>query len=412
MSASESPAEKCSAGHDMSLRPKKRAAKDEEDSKEDVQGRKAAKGSCHCCGGMLKRNPDFAKVCGTCGARFHTYDCGNRRGDAGFRDFSKCLRVSHISARIRRGSRPGTGAPHQPIQRSRRREGCFHWVTRRKKSPGLPIPPRPRREKKTGTHPAPFRPLRSPKQCFKMCACVDGPVVCHVTALRQSRQAKRSHAGSVCLAGPTSGPFGTDPSSKSGSFDLDPASESGSFDLGKETPSLHAVAPLGSDYFDGPDEAFGCEEDDAYGFDAGCVRPAPADNNNPVRVAAAVSKNPATTQSVAGAAGGFVKYVRHEWLPVDLGVENEALRREVEELRREEEYLRSQLRLARREAKSMVRAKTLSDISDMVRKEREGGDRPNNLLPATVAEITDNAWTTEMTKTYKEQADWAGLVKS
>ena len=114
MSASESPAEKCSAGHDMSLRPKKRAAKDEEDSKEDVQGRKAAKGSCHCCGGMLKRNPDFAKVCGTCGARFHTYDCGNRRGDVGFRDFSKCLRVSHISARIRRGSRPGTGAPHQP----------------------------------------------------------------------------------------------------------------------------------------------------------------------------------------------------------------------------------------------------------------------------------------------------------
>lgn len=81
----------------MILRPKKRAAKDEEDSKEDVQGRKAAKGSCHCCGGMLKRNPDFAKVCGTCGARFHTYDCGNRRGDAGFRDFSECLRVSVTS---------------------------------------------------------------------------------------------------------------------------------------------------------------------------------------------------------------------------------------------------------------------------------------------------------------------------
>ena len=402
MSASESPAERCSAGHDMNLRPKKRAAKDEEDSKEDVQGRKAAKGSCHCCGGMLKRNPDFAKVCGTCGARFHTYDCGRRRGNAGFRDFSECLRVSHIPARTRRGSRPGTGAPHQPINRRQKNHLSASTHT----------DPAAAAQKEAGTHPAPFRPLRSPKQCSKMCACVDGPVVCHVTALRQSRQAKRSHAGSVCLAGPTSGPFGTDPSSKSGSFDLDPASESGSFDLGKETPSLHAVAPLGSDYFDGPDEAFGCEEDDAYGFDAGCVRPAPADNNNPVRVAAAVSKNPATTQSVAGAAGGFVKYVRHEWLPVDLGVENEALRREVEELRREEEYLRSQLRLARREAKSMVRAKTLSDISDMVRKEREGGDRPNNLLPATVAEITDNAWTTEMTKTYKEQADWAGLVKS
>jgi len=97
MSASKSPAAKCSAGHDMTLRPKKRAAKDEEYSQEDVQGRKAAKGSCHCCGGMLKRNPDFAKVCGTCGARFHTYDCGNRRGDAGFRDFSECLRVSVTS---------------------------------------------------------------------------------------------------------------------------------------------------------------------------------------------------------------------------------------------------------------------------------------------------------------------------
>ena len=78
------------------------------------------------------------------------------------------------------------------------------------------------------------------------------------------------------------------------------------------------------------------------------------------------------TQGVAGAAGGFVKFARHEWLPVDLYVENKALRREVDELRQEEEYLRTQLRLARREAKSMVRAKTLSDISDMVRKEREG----------------------------------------
>ena len=156
----------------MSLRPKKRAAKDEEDSKEDVQGRKAARGSCHCCGGMLKRNPDFAKVCGTCGARFHTYDCGNRRGDAGFRDFSKCLRVSHISARIRRGFRPGTGAPHQPIQRCRRREGCFHWATRRKKSPGLPIPPpvpAPAEKKKLALTQPPFA-LSAPQNSASRCA--------------------------------------------------------------------------------------------------------------------------------------------------------------------------------------------------------------------------------------------------
>ena len=178
-----------------------------------------------------------------------------------------------------------------------------------------------------------------------MCACVDGPVVCHVTALRQSRQAKRSHAGSVCLAGPTSAPFDTDPSSKSGSFDPDPASESGSFDLGKETPSLHAVAPLGSDYFDGPDEAFGCEEDDAYGFDAGCVRPAPADDVNPVRVAAAVSTNPAT-DGVTGQQGTFVRH--HERLAADLRVENEVLRREVDVLQQQEENLWTQLRSARR----------------------------------------------------------------
>ena len=108
MSASKSPAAKCSAGHDMILRPKKRAAKDEEDSKEDVQGRKAAKGSCHCCGGMLKRNPDFAKVCGTCGARFHTYDCGNRRSEAGFTNFDQCPRVGVLPSSILHAStRPG-----------------------------------------------------------------------------------------------------------------------------------------------------------------------------------------------------------------------------------------------------------------------------------------------------------------
>jgi len=324
----------------MILRPKKRAAKDEEDSKEDVQGRKAAKGSCHCCGGMLKRNPDFAKVCGTCGARFHTYDCGNRRGDAGFRDFSECLR------------------------------------------------------------------------CFKMCACVDGPVVCHVTALRQSRQAKRSRAGSASLAGPASGLFDTeDPSSKSGSFDPDHASESETFDLGKEIPSLHAVAPHGSDCFDGSDDAFGCEEDDGFdGFDAVMMRvkPASSADDPAVRVAAAVSTNPAT-DGVTGQQGTFVRH--HERLAADLRVENEVLRREVDVLQQQEENLWTQLRSARREAKSMIRENTLSDISDMVRKEREGGDRAKNLLPATVGDITNHAWTTVMAKAYKEQADWTGPVE-
>lgn len=228
-----------------------------------------------------------------------------------------------------------------------------------------------------------------------MCACVDRPVVCHVTALRQSRQAKRSRTGSASLAGPASR-----------LFDTDPSSESGSFDLGKEIPSLHAVAPHGSDCFDGSDDAFGCEEDDAYGFDAViCVRLAPADDT--VRVAAAVLTNPAT-DGVTGA-GAFVRH--HERLAADLRVENEVLRREVDVLQQQDENLWTQLRSARREAKSMIREKTLSDISDMVRKEREGGDGANNLLPATVGDITNHAWTTEMAKAYKEQADWTGPVE-
>lgn len=91
MSASESPAETSSAEHERSLRPRKRASKEK---KEDVKGSEAAIGSCHCCGGMLQRIPESARRCGTCGARYHAYDCGNRRSQAGFTNFDQCPRVS------------------------------------------------------------------------------------------------------------------------------------------------------------------------------------------------------------------------------------------------------------------------------------------------------------------------------
>jgi hypothetical protein len=74
-------------------RPKRRAAQPPPVGF-DIEGRDAATGSCHCCGGMLRRTPESARQCGKCGARYHAYDCGNRRRDAGFTDFDQCPRVS------------------------------------------------------------------------------------------------------------------------------------------------------------------------------------------------------------------------------------------------------------------------------------------------------------------------------
>ena len=118
--------------HDMRLRPGNKRAEPEEVSKEDVTGRKAAKGSCHCCGGMLKRNPDFAKLCGTCGARFHAYDCGNRRGEAGFRDFTQCPRVSAptpIESAFPRDPAPAGSKGRDPEVSNKSTSGYFFLVS-------------------------------------------------------------------------------------------------------------------------------------------------------------------------------------------------------------------------------------------------------------------------------------------
>ena len=88
-------------------RPKRRAAQPQPVGL-DIEGRDAATGSCHCCGGMLSRTPESARQCGKCSARYHAYDCGNRRRDAGFTDFDQCPRVSVFPPSILRVStRPG-----------------------------------------------------------------------------------------------------------------------------------------------------------------------------------------------------------------------------------------------------------------------------------------------------------------
>ena len=62
----------------------------------DVVGKEAATGTCHKCGGSLCRgNPALAKLCGTCGTRFHAVDCGNRLKQAGFPD------AGHLCPKVR-----------------------------------------------------------------------------------------------------------------------------------------------------------------------------------------------------------------------------------------------------------------------------------------------------------------------
>ena len=76
-------------------RPKRRAA-EAPPVGPDIEGRDAATGSCHCCGGPLRRAPEVARQCGKCGARYHAYDCGNRRSEAGFTNFDQCPRCAEM----------------------------------------------------------------------------------------------------------------------------------------------------------------------------------------------------------------------------------------------------------------------------------------------------------------------------
>ena len=50
----------------------------------DTSG-KANSGTCHICGGALRRgNVKLARQCPVCKTRFHFSDCGKRRSNAGY----------------------------------------------------------------------------------------------------------------------------------------------------------------------------------------------------------------------------------------------------------------------------------------------------------------------------------------
>ena len=58
-------------------------------------GMEAAMGTCHKCGGSLCRGrKEFASLCGECGTRFHSIDCGDRLQRSGYQGMSEqCPKV-------------------------------------------------------------------------------------------------------------------------------------------------------------------------------------------------------------------------------------------------------------------------------------------------------------------------------
>ena len=64
-----------------------------------IVGKVAAIGTCHKCGGSLRRGrKEIASLCKTCGTRFHSIDCGNRLQIAGYPGMSeKCPKVRRVS---------------------------------------------------------------------------------------------------------------------------------------------------------------------------------------------------------------------------------------------------------------------------------------------------------------------------
>ena len=65
---------------------------------DDVTGAEAATGgACHRCGGSLSRgggSHQLARLCGRCGTRFHTSDCGGRLAASGYEGpFDCCPKV-------------------------------------------------------------------------------------------------------------------------------------------------------------------------------------------------------------------------------------------------------------------------------------------------------------------------------
>jgi Zn finger protein HypA/HybF involved in hydrogenase expression len=61
-------------------------------------GKVAAIGTCHKCGGSLRRGrKEIASLCKTCGTRFHSIDCGNRLQISGYPGMSEhCPKVRRV----------------------------------------------------------------------------------------------------------------------------------------------------------------------------------------------------------------------------------------------------------------------------------------------------------------------------
>ena len=251
------------------------------------------------------------------------------------------------------------------------------------------LPPK----KKPATHLSTLPPTT--RQCYSMCMCVGGPVVCHVTSLRESRQSKRMGASSASLAA-------------SDVSDLTNSKRRRCERSGSGSGSLAKPSPLGSGdgasgdgaiiertheatFDENPTfEADPTFEEDLTGKDVSRNDRVDASHHNDV--SHDVSHNVSHAEH---------RFQRWEWLPADLRVENEALKHAVVTLRREEETLRNQLQQARREAASQTQAKTLRDIAT-----REKGAVGGVVLERTRESSmpAQNPWSIEVGKAYQEWA--------
>ena len=220
-----------------------------------------------------------------------------------------------------------------------------------------------------------------------MCMCVGGPVVCHVTSLRESRQSKRMGASSASLAA-------SDVSDLTNSKRRR-CERSGSGSLAKPSPLGDGDGASGDGaIIERTHEATFDEnptfEEDPTGKDVSRNDCIDASHHNDV--SHDVSHNVSHAEH---------RFQRWEWLPADLRVENEALKHAVVTLRREEETLRNQLQQARREAASQTQAKTLRDIAT-----REKGAVGGVVLERTRESSmpAQNPWSIEVGKAYQEWA--------
>ena len=78
---------------------------------------KGTSGTCHVCGGALRRgNPSLARQCVTCKTGYHASDCGKRRSNAGYgKPYDVCPKVR----RAFRLARPASRVERDRIRSSR-----------------------------------------------------------------------------------------------------------------------------------------------------------------------------------------------------------------------------------------------------------------------------------------------------